>query len=148
MNTPEHYQAYSRKKVRFLLMITFILMGLGSISELYLLEHFEDTWQVAPILLIGVSLLFLLFIQGQVPHVFILLFKGLMFACMVSGLLGVWFHLKANMDFEAELHPTSSGGAYLWESLSGALPTLAPGSMIVFGLIGLLYSFLIIKQSK
>ncbi|MDX1629889.1 MAG: hypothetical protein R3345_14375, partial [Fulvivirga sp.] len=60
-------------------------------------------------------------------------------ACGISGILGFYFHLKANIEFETELHPTQSVTDTLLASFSGALPALAPGSMIVFALVGFIY---------
>ena len=63
-----------------------------------------------------------------------------MFLSIVSGGLGVWFHLKANFEFEMELHPSLEGWELLKESLSGAIPALAPGSMVALGLVGHLFT--------
>ncbi len=52
------------------------------------------------------------------------------------------------MEFEKELHNHTSGLNLLLETLSGALPALAPGSMIVYAFIGYLYILLILKPSK
>lgn len=59
-----------------------------------------------------------------------------------SGLLGVYFHMKANFEFESELRPKLSFTQHLLDSFSGALPALAPGSMVVFALIGYTYIYI------
>ena len=58
-----------------------------------------------------------------------------------SGALGMYFHLKANVEFELELHPTVRGMELVIESLTGAMPALAPGTMTQLGLLGLLITF-------
>ncbi|MDX1314396.1 MAG: hypothetical protein R3356_02740, partial [Eudoraea sp.] len=45
-----------------------------------------------------------------------------------------------------EMTPSAKGWDLFVESLSGALPALAPGSMIVLALIG--YSYLILLKQK
>lgn len=123
-------------------------MSFGTVSELILLGHYEDLWQLVPIVLIGVSIIIFILLHWRLSLVFLKLFNGLMMGCVLGGILGTWFHVKANMEFEMELHPSLSGLSLMIDSLSGALPALAPGSMIVFGLIGYLYTILIKKQPK
>ena len=135
-------------KAKGVLIITIGFMALGTMAELLLLGHYEDQWQLIPVILIGLSLVLFLAMLTQYSRRLLLSFKVLMTACALSGFLGVWFHLKANYEFEMELHPSASTWSLLTESLAGALPALAPGSMIVFGLIGYIYSILTIKQQQ
>lgn len=70
-------------------------------------------------------------------------FQLLMVATALSGLYGIYLHLRANYEFELEMKPTLGGWELFTESLSGALPALAPASMIVLALIGYSYSILL-----
>ena len=128
------------------LTLTVLFMALGTGAELILIDHYEDGWQLVPIILIGLSLL--LFVVLRWAPKLVLVFKVLMGLCVISGIIGAWLHLKANMEFGSELHASSTGWTLFVDSLSGALPTLAPGSMIVFGLIGYSYTLLTLKQNK
>ena len=65
-------------------------------------------------------------------------FRFLLGAYVPAGLLGVYFHFQSNVEFEQELHPSSGGLELVTESLGGAMPTLAPGAMILLGLLGIL----------
>jgi len=121
-------------------------MAVGTFSELILIGHYEDEWQLIPIILIVITSLFGVMIRPS--KTLLNVFKVLLAACAFSGLLGVYFHLQANMEFEAELHPTQSYFTTFIESLSGALPALAPSSMIVFALIGYIYSLQLINRQK
>jgi len=117
-------------------------MALGTLLELFLLTHYEDEWQLLPILLIASSLiLFVAFVFKNNKWIWIILQLSLwLTAC--SGLLGVYFHMKANFEFEAELRPKLSFTRHLLDSFSGALPALAPGSMVLFALIGYIYIYI------
>ena len=64
----------------------------------------------------------------------------------LSGVYGTFLHLRANFEFEQEMKPTETGLNLFLESLSGALPALAPGSLIALALIG--YSYLILLKQK
>jgi len=62
-----------------------------------------------------------------------------------SVIYDVVLHLQANYEFEQDMKPTANFWELFSESLSGALPTLAPMSLLVLAFIG--YSYLIlIKQ--
>ncbi|MDC0001683.1 hypothetical protein OAD76_00055 [Flavobacteriaceae bacterium] len=132
-------------RVKQVIVLALLFMMIGTLLELYLLDHYEDTWQLIPILCIGAALvnLFILFFRRS--QVVITLFKLVLVLTSFSGIYGVVLHLQANYEFEQDMKPT----AYFWElfseSLSGALPTLAPMSLLVLAFIG--YSYLIlIKQ--
>lgn len=73
-------------------------------------------------------------------------FKLVLLVTALSGIYGGYLHLSSNFEFEIEMTPTASNWELLIESLSGALPTLAPLSMIVLALIG--YSYLILINKK
>ncbi|MEM7549507.1 MAG: hypothetical protein AAF363_07530 [Bacteroidota bacterium] len=147
--TPEdHSHSFYSLKASRITTIAMTFMALGTLAELFLLEHYEDSWQLIPIVLIALSIVFFLVLQWSPSTIITKVFKGLMIACGMSGVLGSWLHLKANMEFEAELHPSYSFLTLITNSFSGAFPALAPGSMIVFGLIGYLYITLTAKQFK
>ncbi len=114
--------------------------------ELYLLDHYEDTLQLIPILCIGLVMLtviLLIFLKSKLIKV---AFKVILLITALSGIYGGYLHLLANYEFEIEMRPTANNWELLSESLSGALPALAPFSMIVLALIG--YSYLIIINQK
>ena len=144
-NTGTHSARTSIRLSKWL-TLTIVFMALGTGAELILIDHYEDAWQLVPIVLIGSSLL--LFVVIRWVPTLTLVFRILMALCVISGMVGAWLHLKANMEFESELHASSTGWTLFVDSLSGALPTLAPGSMIVFGLIGYSYTLLTLKQNK
>lgn len=127
--------------LRIFVLGAFLFSILGTGAELLLLEHTEDPWMWTPLVLIGTSLLIML-TYGFVRQAWtIKLFQGLMLLFMVSGVLGIWFHLKGNIEFELEMYPSMQGAELLWEALQGASPALAPGTMTQLGLLGLIYTF-------
>jgi hypothetical protein len=56
---------------------------------------------------------------------------------VANGLLGVGLHYRGNHEFELEMYPTMVGMELVRETLTGATPVLAPGSMALLGLVGL-----------
>lgn len=130
-------------KLVILTALLFMLFGTG--LELSLLGHFEGTQQMIPLLCIGASIILVFILLFQRIHAVIRLLKLVLVITALSGLYGVFLHLRANYEFEQEMRPNMARWDLLVESLSGALPALAPASMIVLALIG--YSFVkLLKQ--
>ncbi len=127
--------------LRGFLLILLLIGILGTGAELLLLEHIEDVWQWAPLILMGVSLAVLGWRAVDRGRVSMRAFQGTMILFVVSGFVGLWMHYQGNAEFEREMYPTLKGLALFWEALKGATPTLAPGTMIQLGLLGLAYTY-------
>lgn len=130
------------KRIQWLITGIVLILLVGTGMELLLIGHYEDTKQLIPLILITTS--FGLFLVTYFNHnqSIITFFRIIMALCVISGIVGCWFHLEANFEFENEMYPTLGGWSLFKESLSGAIPALAPGSMIVIGMIGYLYTLL------
>lgn len=61
-----------------------------------------------------------------------------MVSCILTGIAGLFLHLKGIFEFELEMYKILSFFSLLWRSLRGVLPTLAPSSMSYIGLLGLI----------
>ncbi len=129
------------KALRGFLLILLLIGILGLGAELLLLEHIEDLWQWAPLILMGVSLAVLGWRAVDRGRVSMRALQGTMILFVVSGFVGLWMHYQGNVEFEREMYPTLKGLALFWEALKGATPTLAPGAMIQLGLLGLAYTY-------
>lgn len=127
------------RRVKLLLIFTVAFMAVGTLLELFLLSHYEDEWQLLPILLIASSLILCIAYSLKTNQWILRTLQVMLWATAFTGCLGVYFHLKANLEFEAELHPRQTFTQHLLDSFSGALPALAPGSLLVFSLIGYIY---------
>ncbi len=129
------------RAIRILLLALFAFGVVGSGVELLLLEHTEDVWQLSPLILMGLSLVAMGWLAIDERPVSVRVFQIMMLLCVVSGLIGVYMHYRGNVEFELEMYPGLSGVKLFWEALKGATPSLAPGTMLVLGLLGLLYTF-------
>ena len=116
------------------LVAVFVLGVSGTGAELMLLGHTEDYRQLVPLGLFALSLVLLglaLFPNAR----WVRWFRALM-VLFVASVVGVYLHLSANAEFELEMYPSITGLDLLWESLRGATPALAPGTMAYLGLLG------------
>ena len=144
MQTPENKS--SRFGIRRVILVALLFMLAGTGLELYLLDHYEDTLQLIPIIFIGASVLTLIILFYRRTKLTTGIYKLVLGLTALSGVYGAVLHLQANYEFEVEMKPSAKGWDLFVESLSGALPALAPGSMIVLALIG--YSYLILLKQK
>ncbi len=125
---------------RFALSI-FLIGAIGSGTELLLLGHTENIWQLIPLLLIAASLVVLSLLARWHTRAGLRAFQGTMLLFIVSGLVGVLLHYRSNAEFELEVYPAIGGMELFWASLTGAMPALAPGTMAYLGLLGLLFTY-------
>ena len=129
------------KIIRNLLLLIFVAGLLGVVVELFLLEHFEVYWQFVPLILMCGSLVVLGWFAFKRVSMVLRMFQIVMILFLISGCLGVILHYKVNVEFELEMYPSLSGLELFWKSIKGAIPFLAPGTMIQLGLLGLVYTF-------
>ena len=133
--------------LKYVILYTLIFFLLGSLTELYLIKHYEDTTQTIPIFCIGLSLASLIVLYFKVSKLTIILFKLSLFVIFLVGLSGVFLHLNSNYEFEKEMRPYSTSLDLFIESLSGAFPALAPLNLVLLAMVG--YSYLLtIDQNK
>lgn len=132
--------------VRQVIAAALLFMMPGTLIELYLLEHYEDWQQLIPLLCIGSALVLMGILFFRQTKVVTGLFLVAMLTTALSGVYGTILHLQANLEFEQEMKPTAQTWDLLVESLSGALPALAPASLIVLALIG--YSYIILIRQR
>lgn len=140
-NTPHGTPRDDASTLRHLVLIvlTFGIVGVG--FELVLLDHMEDNWQWAPIVLLAAGLpvsIWLIFSPGIA---IIRTYRVLMGLFILSGFVGQWLHYQGNVEFELEMYPSRGGLELVWEALGGAYPALAPGTMTLLGLLGLVACF-------
>lgn len=135
-------QEDSLATLRVLLLGALVLGLLGTLVELVLIEHYEDPWQLTPIVLVGGTLVAVASHAAHPRPATVQLLQILMVLIMASGALGVWFHFRGAAEFQYEMDPSQRG----WTVFSKVLrvkapPVLAPGLMTQLGLLGLIYIY-------
>ena len=123
------------------MLVIFLLGILGAGSELFLLGHYEDPWQLVPLGMIGLSLVVLVVRLFRNDARVLRVFQVFMLLFVAAGALGIYLHYRSNVEFELEMNPAAAGWELIRESLTGAMPALAPGTMVYLGLIGFLYTY-------
>ena len=124
------------------ILLGILLLGVIGISaELLLLGHTEHASQWIPLALNGLTIVMSAVVWFKPTTGTIRLFQLVMLLMIISGGVGMYLHLQANVEFQLEMDATLSGWALLKKSVvAKAPPALAPGAMMQLGLIGLAYT--------
>lgn len=128
--------------VRRWLIAALVLGLLGTIAELLLLEHYEERWQMAPLVLIAAALVALAWNAARPSARSVRAFQAIMGLFVLAGVVGVWLHLRGAAEFQREMDPSQPRWTVFVKAMRAkAPPVLAPGIMIQLGLIGLVSSY-------
>jgi hypothetical protein len=132
--------------IRRMLGASFLFGSFGTSAELMLMGHTEGVWQNVPLILIAIGCGALGLVANKRGMTQVRVFQLVLILFVVSGVAGVLLHYKGNAEFELELNPDLSGIALFSESMKGATPALAPGTMILLGALGFGYAYLIGRE--
>ena len=123
-------------------LLAVLAIGLlGTEVELALLKHTDGAWQVLPLVMIGFGIAMVAFVLLAPGVISIRGLEALMWLFMASGAIGAILHFKGNVAYAKDSNPSLAGSELYREAVMGSTPTLAPGTMIQLGLVGLLFTF-------
>jgi hypothetical protein len=130
------------ERLRLWVLGVLVLGLIGTVTELILLEHYEQALQFVPLVLIGLGVVVLgsYYARGNTASLRAL--QIVMGLFVLSGFAGMLAHFNGSMEYQLELNPDMSTWE-LWEKIlhAKAPPLLAPGMMMQMGLLGLAYAF-------
>ena len=122
------------------LLFAIYLFGLiGVFVELLLLEHFEDWRQVIPLGLIVLGAMTGVRYARSPAASGDRAFPATLALMAGSGLIGQILHFRGNWEFEVESDATLGTWRLFADSMMGATPTLAPGTMVLLAAVGYAY---------
>ena len=127
--------------IRRLLLASLAGGIVGTAAELILLGHVDSAAQWIPIVALAAAVPLLLWHAARPGPLTVRLIRLVMCAYIACGLIGVGLHYDGNIEFERELHPKDAGLAFLRHTIAGATPVLAPGSMMLLGLLGIAHAY-------
>lgn len=125
------------------MILAILIFGMiGSVVELLFLHHYEDSWQLVPLILIAAGLIAAGWHALSRSSSSLRVMRLIMVAFIVSGALGVWLHYQGSAEFQKEVDPSIHGFALFMKVMqSKAPPALAPGLMAQLGLLGLAFTY-------
>jgi hypothetical protein len=123
-------------------LLAALLAGMaGTAGELLLIGHVEDSWQLVPILLLSIGILIGVAHAVRPNVLTVRLMQLLMVLFVISGGIGAVLHYRGNAEFELEMQPSLDGVELVKATMTGAFPVLAPGTMVLLGLVGLAQTY-------
>jgi hypothetical protein len=114
-------------RLRQFLLVMSALLLIGTLVELWLINHMEDPVQLIPFALCGLGLVAIFLAMLRPRRAALLGLRACMGLLALGSFLGLYLHVESNLGFHRELHPNASTGDLLWGALGGANPLLAPG---------------------
>ena len=119
-----------------------VLGLLGTVTELVLLEHYEQPLQFVPLVLIAAAVAVLAWEVKRHDAASRRALQVVMGLFVLAGFVGFVAHFLGSAEFQLDLNPQMS----TWELIEKVLrakapPLLAPGMMLQLGLLGLAYVF-------
>jgi len=127
----------TERRLRRLLLALLTLALVGTGTELLLLGHYEDSWQLVPLFLVVVSLVAIAAHALSAGPGTVLALRGAMSLLVVAGAMGIVLHYRGNLEFQIDMDPTASQWQLFKKVIRAkAPPALAPGALAQFGLLG------------
>jgi hypothetical protein len=129
-------------RVRTLLLAVASVGALGTLTELLLLAHYEDAFQLIPTVLLVVCLLVIAWHAGRPSVTTVRLLQGAMLLLVAAGTAGVAFHFNGAAQFQLEIDPSLTRSALFAKVIRvHAPPLLAPASLVQLALVGLIHTY-------
>jgi len=138
----DNVQADRIELLRRWILGVLVLGLLGTVTELVLLEHYEQPLQFVPLVLIVAAVAVLIWEFRQHDTASRRAVQIVMALFVLAGFVGFVAHFYGSAEYQLELNPEMSN----WELMEKVLrakapPLLAPGMMLQLGLLGLAYMF-------
>ncbi len=127
--------------IRKLLLGALAIGVVGTSGELILLRHIDKPAQWIPLVVLAAAVPILIWHASSPSAASVRTLQVLMLGFVVLGVIGVGLHYNGNVEFERELNPSERGWTFLRKTVAGATPVLAPGSMVLLGLVGLAHAY-------
>jgi hypothetical protein len=120
-----------------------LALGLaGTVTELVLLEHYEQPMQFVPLVLIVAAVAAIAWQVMRNDAASLRAVEIIMALFVVAGFVGIAAHFRGSAEFQLDLNPSMTA----WELVEKVMrakapPLLAPGMMLQMGLLGLAYVY-------
>lgn len=112
----------------------------GLLTELVLLEHYAEVYQLPPLVLCSVTLAAIVWHWTASGPMSVRALQVCGLLLVIAGVVGIGLHMNANISDVREDQPLLAGLEFWSSVVKGEHPTLAPGTLVQFGLLALLYA--------
>jgi hypothetical protein len=128
--------------LRVVILSVLVLGLLGTVTELVLLEHYEEPLQFVPLILIVAAMAGLVWHMRAPTTASLMILQIVMALSVLAGFFGMLAHFHGSAEYQLELNPEMPTAELLEKIMRAkAPPLLAPGMMVQLGLLGLAYVY-------
>lgn len=126
-------------------LLAILILGIGgTLGELLLQGHYEEAGQWIPLGLLALALCALAWLRLRPGGGALRALRLTMLLVVLSGFAGAALHFHGGSEFQRESGPALGGLRLFWKVVRAhAPPALAPGAMVLLGLLGLVYASLL-----
>ncbi len=119
---------------RFLLAMAGLLL-IGTLVELVAIKHWDQPLQITPFTLSIVGLAGVAWAWFRTERKSLLAVRWLMVPLALGSLVGVFFHVRGNIEIFTETHAHASLMAIVGAAMGGHNPLVAPGMLALAGIL-------------
>jgi hypothetical protein len=109
--------------------------------DLLLVGHTQKPSQLIPFVMLAINFAFVLALFARPESGTLRAYRWFAGVMLLTGLIGVGFHLHGNYEMVQRFSPDLSGIPLILEVLSGKNPALAPGLFAQIAALGLMFTF-------
>ncbi len=125
------------ERLQRLLLGLAVFMVVGTLGELIVIEHYQQTEQYFPIVMSVVALISLGAAIVRPQRWTFQVMRAVMIVLGLVSLLGLYYHITGNFAFELEIRPNATLSEVFMDALGGANPLLAPGVLGIAAVLAL-----------
>lgn len=124
-------------------LFAILVFGLSATGiDLVLIQHYEDTLQIVPLVLVAVALVVALWHGMARNATSVRALQGTMALFLLAGAVGAGLHYRGGAQFQLEIDPSQTRWQVFKKVMRAkAPPVLASGLMVQLGLVGLVYAY-------
>ncbi|NGP87113.1 hypothetical protein [Fodinibius halophilus] len=125
------------QRLRQFLLLVVAAIFIGTIFELILLGHTEESQQWIPFIASFLGLVMIGWVWKSATENSLKTLRWIMLGICLVSLLGMYFHFSGNFFFALEINPSMTWTEAIWPAMTGSYPFLAPGILFLAGILGI-----------
>ena len=129
---------YHLHRISSALSLLALFMFGGTVVELVASKHYDELTQFIPFLMCGLGVALTVLAWQRLSLRMVRVTQGYLWLALAISLLGMYFHVRANIAFLTDFRPGATWQEQLKAGFQGRDPILAPGMLFLAALVGLL----------
>jgi uncharacterized membrane protein len=111
------------------------LLLIGTLVELAVIQHWDEPLQLTPFVLSVIGLAGVAWVWFRPGRTELLALRAVMALLVLGSFVGVFVHVRGNIEIFTETHANASAMAVIEAALGGRNPLVAPGMLALAGIL-------------